>query len=111
MITIRAGSAETLAGSRKDQPIWHLCTLIIPRRSITRRLVWGKVWRQRQRNRWIYIKRITEIIDGSNEAAWSGPAASGTERLQSISYNRLMGRKSIAEFPRELKSIKPANFK
>ena len=81
MIAIPTDTAETLVGSREDLPVWHLCTLIIPGRSITNRLVWGKVWRQRQKNRWIYIKRITEIIDGSSETAWSGPVASYVRKL------------------------------
>ena len=34
--------------------VWHLWTLIIPRRSITGRLVHGKVWRRYSEGRWIY---------------------------------------------------------
>jgi hypothetical protein len=33
---------------------WHLHRIIIPRRSITGKLVYGIVWRRRDRKRWIY---------------------------------------------------------
>jgi hypothetical protein len=41
---------------------WHLWTVFVPRRSITGRLVWGRVWRRRDRCRWIY-KRFVEFDD------------------------------------------------
>jgi hypothetical protein len=34
--------------------VWHLWTVIIPRRSITGRLVYGRVWRRSDGRRWIY---------------------------------------------------------
>jgi len=34
--------------------IWHLWTVVIPRRSITGRLVVGKVWRRHDGRHWIY---------------------------------------------------------
>jgi hypothetical protein len=37
---------------------WHMWTVTLPRRSITGRLVWGKVWRRRDNGRWIYKKYI-----------------------------------------------------
>lgn len=37
---------------------WHLWRVIIPRRSITGRLVWGMVWRRNRRGRWIYKKFV-----------------------------------------------------
>jgi len=37
---------------------WHLWRIIIPRRSITGRLVWGTVWRRNLRGRWIYKKFV-----------------------------------------------------
>jgi len=37
--------------------VWHLWTVTIPRQSITGRLLWGTVWRRRDR-RWIYKKVI-----------------------------------------------------
>jgi hypothetical protein len=37
---------------------WHLWTVIIPRRSITGRLVYGKVWRRFDARRWIYKKFV-----------------------------------------------------
>jgi len=35
---------------------WHIWTVIVPRRSITGRLVHGKVWRRYDGHRWIYKK-------------------------------------------------------
>ncbi len=35
---------------------WHLWTVIIPRRSITGRLVRGQVWRRHDGRKWIYKK-------------------------------------------------------
>ena len=42
----RAGWAE----------VWHIWTVFMPRRSITGRLVHGKVWRRYDGRRWIYKK-------------------------------------------------------
>jgi hypothetical protein len=39
---------------------WHLWTVIIPRRSITGRLVYGKVWRRHDGRHWIY-KAFVEL--------------------------------------------------
>ena len=39
--------------------VWHLWTVIIPRRSITGRLLYGKVWRRHDGRHWIY-KRFVE---------------------------------------------------
>ena len=38
--------------------VWHLWTVIIPRRSITGRLVYGRVWRRDDGRRWIYKKFV-----------------------------------------------------
>jgi hypothetical protein len=35
---------------------WHLCTVIIPRRTITGRLVRGQVWRRHDGRHWLYKK-------------------------------------------------------
>jgi hypothetical protein len=43
--------------------VWHLWTVILPRRSITGRLVFGKVWRRRDGRRWIYKKFIQPGAD------------------------------------------------
>lgn len=37
---------------------WHLWTVMFPRRSITGRLLWGKVWRRHDGRRWIYKKFV-----------------------------------------------------
>jgi len=36
--------------------LWHLWTVVIPRRSITGRLVHGRVWRRHDGRKWIYKK-------------------------------------------------------
>ena len=40
--------------------VWHIWTLIIPRRSIDGSRVWGRVWRRHDGHRWIY-KRIVDF--------------------------------------------------
>jgi hypothetical protein len=39
--------------------VWHLWTVIIPRRAISGQLVYGKVWRRHDGRGWIY-KRFIE---------------------------------------------------
>ena len=46
------------------EEVWHLWTVIIPRRSITGRLLWGTVLRRRDDSRWIY-KKCTESVDAT----------------------------------------------
>ncbi len=43
------------------EEVWHLWTVIIPRRSITGRLLWGTVLRRRDDGRWIYKKYIEGV--------------------------------------------------
>jgi hypothetical protein len=38
--------------------VWHLWTVIMPRRSITGHLLTGQVWRRHDGRRWIYKKFI-----------------------------------------------------
>jgi len=38
--------------------IWHVWTVVMPRRSITGRLLLGQVWRRYDGRRWIYKKFI-----------------------------------------------------
>lgn len=45
------------------EQVWHLWTVVIPRRSITGRLLWGTVWRRRDDDHWIYKQYL-----GSPEA-------------------------------------------
>jgi hypothetical protein len=33
---------------------WHVWTVRVPRRSISRKLVWGRVWRRHDGYRWLY---------------------------------------------------------
>ena len=46
------------------EEVWHLWAVIIPRRSITGRLLWGAVLRRRDDGRWIY-KKYTESVDAA----------------------------------------------
>jgi hypothetical protein len=39
--------------------LWHLWTVILPRRAINGQIVIGKVWRRHDGQHWIY-KKITE---------------------------------------------------
>ena len=54
----------TEALSSRDNPswatVWHLWTVFIPRRTITGKLVRGKVWRRHDGRHWIY-KRFVEF--------------------------------------------------
>jgi hypothetical protein len=43
------------------EEVWHLWTVLIPRRSITGRLLWGTVLRRRDHGRWIYKKYMESI--------------------------------------------------
>jgi hypothetical protein len=45
--------------------VWHLWTVVIPRRSIAGRLVYGKVWRRHDGRRWTYKK----FVEYSNDQA------------------------------------------
>jgi hypothetical protein len=42
--------------------VWHLWKVVIPRRSISGRLLTGQVWRRYDGRRWIY-KKFTEYTD------------------------------------------------
>jgi hypothetical protein len=37
---------------------WHVWTVLVPRRSIAGRLVFGKVWRRHDGRHWIYKKFV-----------------------------------------------------
>jgi hypothetical protein len=43
--------------------VWHVWTVIIPRRSITGKLVSGRVWRRHDGRRWIYKKLLPGLSD------------------------------------------------
>jgi hypothetical protein len=51
---------EMLNGAAKPvwAEVWHLWTVIIPRRSITGRLVFGRVWRRHDGRHWIFKKFV-----------------------------------------------------
>ena len=56
MTTENTGNLHMLGLSSKPAwaQTWHLWRVIIPRRSITGRLVFGKVWRRHDGRHWIY---------------------------------------------------------
>jgi hypothetical protein len=59
---------DSSAGSdqrRVRTDAWDLWKIIIPRRSITGRLVWGTVWRRNRGGRWIY-KKFVEYSDSGD---------------------------------------------
>ncbi|MEH2512122.1 hypothetical protein V1291_003476 [Nitrobacteraceae bacterium AZCC 1564] len=39
--------------------IWHLWRVALPRRTITGRLAWGRVWRRRDGRHWIYKQYLS----------------------------------------------------
>ncbi len=59
-------TSKTLRPRSNWTEIWHLWTVIVPRRSINGQLVYGKVWRRHDGRDWIY-KKFTEYSD--DEAA------------------------------------------
>ena len=54
---MRAGIREIL-GPIDPEPawatVWHLWTVVVPRRSLAGCLVWGRVWRRYDGRGWIY---------------------------------------------------------
>jgi hypothetical protein len=47
---------QTIDSPASWTEIWHLWTVIVPRRSINGRFVYGKVWRRHDGRDWIYRK-------------------------------------------------------
>jgi hypothetical protein len=58
MIANNSNNSQILSLSEKPAwaEVWHLWTVIIPRRSITGWLLFGQVWRRHDGRRWIYKK-------------------------------------------------------
>jgi hypothetical protein len=50
--------ANSFSPERTWSDTWHLWTVMVPRRSITGRLLWGKVWRRHDGRHWIYKKFV-----------------------------------------------------
>jgi hypothetical protein len=46
--------------------VWHLWTVFVPRRAVTRGVVCGRVWRRHNGRHWIY-KRFVEFENSNNE--------------------------------------------
>ena len=57
-------AAKTRSSKLSGVECWHLWTVILPRRSITGRLVRGRVWRRRDGRRWQYKKFVEYDQDG-----------------------------------------------
>ena len=61
-------SIDSAVGSDLEQArpdAWHLCRVLIPRRSIAGRLVWGTVRRRDRGGRWVYKKVIERMAVNS----------------------------------------------
>jgi hypothetical protein len=65
MIANRANIQKLLDLSAQPEwaETWHLWNVIIPRRSITGRLVYGRVLRRHDGRRWIYKKFVEYSAD------------------------------------------------
>jgi hypothetical protein len=65
MIADRSNIQKPLeSGSQPEwAEVWHLWRVLIPRRSITGRLVHGQVWRRHDGHRWIYKKFVEYAQD------------------------------------------------
>jgi hypothetical protein len=50
---------DSITGSKPAwAEVWHFWSVIVPRRSITGRLVFGQIWRRHDGRRWIYKKFV-----------------------------------------------------
>jgi hypothetical protein len=68
MVAAKSGDIDQSVGSRSGPAradAWHLWTVIIPRRSISGRLVWGTVWRRSSGRSWAY-KKFVEYLDNGD---------------------------------------------
>lgn len=66
-----ANSSDIHSAVRSDlgqawSDAWHLWRIVIPRRSITGRLVCGMVWRRNRGGRWVY-KKFIEYSDDRDQ--------------------------------------------
>jgi hypothetical protein len=65
MLADRANIQELNSNAQPEwAETWHLWRVLIPRRSITGRLVYGQVWRRHDGRHWIY-KKFVEYNAGS----------------------------------------------
>jgi hypothetical protein len=88
MLRIYAGKHDVLRmlAPRQRPPyeeVWHLWTVIVPRRSITGRLLWGTVLRRRDDGRWIYRKYI-----GIDAAEYRGSTRDSSENVEKAASQR-----------------------
>ena len=52
--------------TKQSLELWHLHKIIVPRRSITGKLLWRTTWRRRVGRRWIYKKFVPSAADMAN---------------------------------------------
>jgi hypothetical protein len=68
---------------------WHLWTIIVPRRTITGRLVRGQVWRRHDGRRWLYKKLARNGCLASCRTCLDPITADGARHLPvSLSANK-----------------------
>jgi hypothetical protein len=65
------------------EEVWHLWSVIVPRRSITGRLLWGTVLRRRDDGRWIYRKYM-----GIDAAEYRGSTRDSSENMEKPASQR-----------------------
>ena len=80
MLRIIANKHDVLRmlGPKQRPPyeeVWHLWTVVIPRRSITGRWLYGRVLRRRDGGRWIY----KNYIEGAGPSEYRAGRVSGNE--------------------------------
>jgi hypothetical protein len=70
MFENREDNAQILGlGQRAPRAaVWHRWTVVIPRRSITGRLLFGAVWRRRDGRRWVYKRFVPAKENKAPEA-------------------------------------------
>ena len=66
-VTASSRAASNLSPPYSWAELWHVWTVLLPRRSITGRIVIGKVWRRHDGRGWIY-KRFSEYGDPLRDA-------------------------------------------
>jgi hypothetical protein len=65
---VRAPVDDKHSAKPAGAEFWHLWTVWVPRRSITGKLLWGRVWRRHDGRRWVY-KRLAAVHDPKDRAS------------------------------------------
>jgi hypothetical protein len=70
-MTAASGRREIVGPATGGKPawaeVWHLWRVILPRRSITGRILYGQVWRRHNGRQWIF-KKFDEYDDADGNA-------------------------------------------